>query len=198
MVFPQFHPPCNCSDSFYVCHSHHNCNSGSVLICTTDDTVHIYHFSSNPPSYGGCRPPIYVWLLQTWVFLSLCCDVEVEVEVEVLHLLSLRSTLCYHELCGTNLLPPFLLFAFPSQEGMMAFVKEAVGGADVLLFVTDIFEEEFPSEEARRRFTLFRLPHFFYFFSLFLVPSRLLSLLPGLAACLVFIYLFLLPGVKHL
>jgi GTPase len=44
------------------------------------------------------------------------------------------------------------------QEGMMTFVKEAIGDADVLLFVTDLFEKEFPDPDILRRINSMNKP----------------------------------------
>eukprot|EP00611_Tribonema_gayanum_P019374 TRINITY_DN3343_c0_g1_i3.p1 TRINITY_DN3343_c0_g1~~TRINITY_DN3343_c0_g1_i3.p1 ORF type:complete len:367 (+),score=73.55 TRINITY_DN3343_c0_g1_i3:511-1611(+) len=67
--------------------------------------------------------------------------------------------------------PGVLLPKYELHEGMMAFVKEAIGDADVLLFLTDLFEKEFPDEDILNRINSMGKP--------LVVAINKIDLLPG-------------------
>lgn len=54
--------------------------------------------------------------------------------------------------------PGVLKPAYRLQEGMMSFVKSALEDADVILFVTDIFEKKFPEEKILERLRKTEIP----------------------------------------
>lgn len=59
----------------------------------------------------------------------------------------LRRVASCHSIYPTELIVFFI--DSDLQEGMMSFVQEAMGDADAILFVTDLFETEFSTTKVR-------------------------------------------------
>ena len=68
--------------------------------------------------------------------------------------------------------PGVLKPAYKLQEGMMGFVKSAMADADVVLFVTDIFEKKFEEEKILFRLQKSNIPILLLINKIYLAKSN--------------------------